>query len=194
MIRKFLPAIIIIAILFIGCGKSEKTNKLNRTGNSSTTTNYQVARKGSKMPDFTAKTIDGTSFKISDYRGKVLIVDIWATWCPPCKKEIPGFINIVKKYPKSDIFIVGISMDNRISKSQLQGFVEKSGMNYPVVLITENRLLMSVFADVRNIPTTYIIDADGIVRDRVVGMAPQSYFENQIQALLKNRSNKKQEI
>ena len=191
MIRKFLPAIIIIAILFIGCGKSEKTNKLNRTGNSSTTTNYQVARKGSKMPDFTAKTIDGTSFKISDYRGKVLIVDIWATWCPPCKKEIPGFINIVKKYPKSDISIVGISMDNRISKSQLQGFVEKSGMNYPVVLITENRLLMSVFADVRNIPTTYIIDADGIVRDRVVGMAPQSYFENRIQSILKNRSAKR---
>ncbi len=200
MIRKLLPTIIIIAILFAGCGKSSTTKK-NKTTNATTTTTTNsnrppingIAQKGKMMPDFSVTTIDGKSLRVSDYRGKVLIIDVWATTCPPCRREIPGFANIVNKYSKNDFAIIGISTDNRISKSQLKGFIKKIGINYPIAMITENRSIMSAFADVRYIPTTYIIDTNGIVRDRVVGAAPQSYFENEIQALLKNRSNKKQE-
>jgi len=192
MIKKFL-LVMMFAILLGGCGKSSDNA---RTTNNANTTNVGnrsvsgVARKGAKMPDFSLKTIDGDVVKISDLRGKAVIIDLWATWCAPCRREIPGFINIVKKYPADDVAIIGISMDNRISPSQLKGFAQQMGMNYPVAMLMENQSILSIFADVRSIPTTYIVDTEGNIVDRVVGMAPQSYFENRIQSILKNRSAK----
>lgn len=119
--------------------------------------------------------------KISSNKSGVLIVDFWATWCPPCRKEIPGFINLYKKYKDKGLDIIGVSID-RGGIPVVQPFVKQSGINYPVFLGNDE---ISNIYKIEGIPTTLIVDKNGETKSRHVGYVTEEEFEKEILALLK---------
>ena len=119
--------------------------------------------------------------KIDENRGKVIIVDFWATWCPPCKEEIPGFINLYKKYKDKGVEIFGVALDFDGEKT-VKPYAKRMGINYPLFIGSFD---MNEEYDVSGIPTTLIFDKKGVLKVRHVGFASQKEFENEILDLLK---------
>lgn len=119
--------------------------------------------KGATAPDFTLTSLEGQTLKLSDWRGRRVILDFWATWCPPCVKEIPHFIQLRNEIPESELIIVGISRED---EPTLRDFVRRKGINYP---IASARDLPAPYSNVRAIPTTFFIDRRGVIQEVLVG-------------------------
>lgn len=111
-----------------------------------------------------------------------MVVDFWATWCPPCKAEIPGYVNLQKKYGDDGLVFVGISMDED-GPEVVRKFVKEHGINYTIVMGDE--AVVNAFAPIEGYPTTIIIDREGRIRDRKLGAKPTAEFEKAILAVLK---------
>jgi peroxiredoxin len=141
-----------------------------------------AAQQKKLAPDFTVTTIDGSKVTLSELKGKVVILDFWATWCPPCRQEIPGYVELKKKYGKK-IEIIGISVDRSVDP--VKEFYKKNKINYPVAMATRDILesYNSIYR-LQYIPTTFIIDRDGYIRDIKVGFVSKSEFEKSILKLL----------
>ena len=114
-------------------------------------------------------------------KGKVVILDLWATWCPPCKKEIPGFINLYKKYKDKGLEIVGVAFDEN-GQEVVPPFMKKMGMNYPVYLDGGD---IGQKYDLQAYPTTIVYGKDGKVASKHVGYVSEKEFEDELSNLLK---------
>ena len=123
-----------------------------------------------RAPDFKVTDLDGKSISLSDYKGKVLFLNFWATWCPPCRAEIPDFVEVYGQEKANGLEILGISLDSK-GKDAIVAFVEKFKINYPVVLETRQATeqLISDYEPGQFIPTTIIIDKQGRIRDKRIG-------------------------
>ncbi len=132
-------------------------------------------------PAWELKDLDGKTVKMADYKGKVVILDFWATWCPPCKKEIPGFINLQKKYGDKGLVVVGVSLDEG-GPAVVKPFAQKMGINYPLVM--GDQKTAAAFGGIEAIPTTFVIDRDGNVVTGHQGYADEATFESEIKPLL----------
>lgn len=137
--------------------------------------------RGDGAPDFTLPTIYGDSLSLSDYKGKAIILDFWATWCPPCVQEIPDFIELYNKYKDKGLVIIGVSLD-RGSVSDVKSFCEDIGIDYPIVM--GNDRVSQKYGGIRGIPTTFIIDRDGMIVNKFVGYRPPEVFEAEVKKLL----------
>ena len=137
-------------------------------------------RKAANL-DFTIKDIDGRNVALNAYSGKVILLDFWATWCPPCRKEIPGFIELYDKYKPLGFVVLGVSVDD--SSSDVKKFVKKFRMNYPVLMGNDREDLQQAFGPVA-FPTAFIIARDGTICSQHSGLAPLDQFEREIKALL----------
>ncbi len=135
-------------------------------------------------PDFTLTSTDGKTISLSGYRGKVVIVDFFATWCPPCQAEIPDYIKLYSEYRKDGFQMLGISVDQG-GLNAVRPFMKKYGVNYPVMLATDE--IVSAYGGIRGIPTTFVIDKEGRVAASFMGYRPASVFENLIQKLTKEK-------
>jgi thiol-disulfide isomerase/thioredoxin len=135
------------------------------------------AAVSSKAPAWELSDTDGKPVKSSDFDGKVVILDFWATWCPPCKAEIPSFIELQKQYGEKGLVVVGVSLDER-GPAVVKSFINQFGMNYPVVM--GDAKIVQAFGGIQAIPTTFIIDRRGEIVARHVGFAPKETFEKQI--------------
>ena len=136
---------------------------------------------GRPAPGWTLQDLAGKTVHASDFKGKVVILDFWATWCPPCRAEIPGFIDLQKKYQDQGLIIVGVSMDDG-GVDTVKSFVQKMGMNYPVVMSDTN--VVSAYGNIEAIPTTFIIDRTGRIVTQHLGLTKESEFETEIKSLL----------
>ncbi len=129
-------------------------------------------------PQFTLSDIEGRHVSLSQYRGKVVILDFWATWCPPCKKEIPDFISLQHQYASQGLQIIGIGLDE---PSAVASFARTNGINYPVAVGDD--AIANLYGGVSGIPTTFIIDRNGNIKNRFEGFTDRSVFEAEIKKL-----------
>lgn len=118
-------------------------------------------------PDFSLKDLNGNQLSLSDFEGKVLFMNFWATWCPPCRAEIPDFIKVYDDYKDMGLAILGISVD-RIAEEKVGEFAARQKMNYPVAMATQK--LFKDYPAPQYIPTTLVIDAMGKIRYKKVGV------------------------
>ena len=132
-----------------------------------------------KAPGFSLKDTDGKIVKLSDFKGKIIILDFWATWCMPCRKGIPDFIALQKEF-KKDIVVIGISLDQQ--KNEVLPFMKQMGINYPVVFGTPE--VAQNYGGVEAIPHSFIIDRKGHIVDQHVGLVPKSEYTDLIKKLL----------
>ena len=138
-------------------------------------------RAGSvKAPAWQLKGLDGRLVKSSDFAGKVVILDFWATWCAPCQAEIPGFVELQREYGDRGLAVVGVSVDDQGSQV-VEDFATRMGINYPVVL--GDLGLMKDFGGTA-IPTTVVLDRSGNIVARHIGLTSKETFENEIKPLL----------
>jgi peroxiredoxin len=140
-----------------------------------------VAGQTAVAPRWSLKDLDGKTVNFSDFKGKVVILDFWATWCGPCRAEIPGFIALQKQYEKQGLVVVGLSVDED-GANVVKPFVQKLGMNYPVVLADEKT--REAFGAIEAVPTTFLIDREGRIVKEHMGFADKDEFENEIKPLL----------
>lgn len=133
-------------------------------------------------PGWELSNLEGQKVKFSDFAGKVVVLDFWATWCPPCRAEIPGFTELQNKYGKQGLAIVGISLDQGGAQG-VKKFAQKEGVNYPILIGTQD--VVRAFGGVAAIPTTFIIDQKGRVIARHEGFTDKDEFDREIKPLLK---------
>ena len=143
---------------------------------SQVTTDQSIAAPSWQLKDVNDKTI-----RSADFKGKVVILVFWATWCVPCRMEIPGFIALQKKYAQQGLVVVGASVDEG-GASMVKQFMEKLGMNYPVVLADEK--MQDQFGGIEVVPTTFVIDREGHIVKKYFGLTDESEFEQEIKPLL----------
>ena len=136
---------------------------------------------GSTAPAWSLKDVGGKTVSSADFKGKVVLLDFWATWCPPCRMEIPDFVELQKTYGEKGLVVVGVSLDEE-GASVLKPFMKQFGINYLVVLADAE--IAKAFGGVASIPTTFIIGRDGRIAGQHVGLASKADFEMAIKPLL----------
>jgi len=143
----------------------------------------EIAGAVEKMPEFSEKNITADGMVESEnFAGKVLLVNFWATWCPPCRKEIPSLIKIQDKYKDKGFSVIGISMDEG-GRRGVGKFIKKLAVNYPVFI--GNAKLGRGFGGVMGIPVTFLVDRDGNVAKRLDGYISEKVMDRELELLLK---------
>jgi thiol-disulfide isomerase/thioredoxin len=139
----------------------------------------QFYRNPAEVPPFEVRTLDGRSVSASDFRGKVTLLNFWATWCGPCRSEIPALVALQQKY-KDQLQIVGISEDEA-PPDMVAAFARDMKMNYPVAMTTPE--MEKRFPGISALPTTYVIDRDGRIVQKHIGMLSPAQTEQEVRAL-----------
>ena len=184
--KLMLSAFLVFSFIMIGCQNKNVSNEpaitkdnsnTQYTASTSTNTNNTNAELA---PNFILTDTQGNKVKLSDYRGKIVILDFWATWCPPCRRGIPDLIDLKKTY-KDRLAIIGISLDTD-SKSDVVPFMKEYGINYKVVYGDND--VVQKYGNIQSIPTTFIIDQSGNIVASFIGLQRietyKSYLNNLI--------------
>lgn len=141
------------------------------------------AGDGAVAPDFSLSQLNGEPLRLSAYRGKVVLLDFWATWCAPCREEIPHFVDLQNQYGSQGLRIVGVSMDD--GPEPVRDFYQQFKMNYPVVM--GDAKIGELYGGVLGLPIAFLIGRDGRIRAKHIGATEISVFEREIAELLKEK-------
>jgi thiol-disulfide isomerase/thioredoxin len=136
-------------------------------------------------PLFTSTDLEGKAFNLAAYKGKVLVLNFWATWCGPCRREIPDFIQLQDEYGTGGLQIVGIALDEQ-GASIVKPFADKFKINYPVVVDAKSEVA-GLYGQMNAIPVTIVVDRSGKIRSRQVGMRTKAQIEAIVVPLLKEK-------
>ena len=131
--------------------------------------------------NFTFNDLNNRKIALSDFKGKVIILDFWATWCVPCKAEIPGFIDLQKKYAARGLQIVGLSVDDSLPTAKK--YADAMKMNYPVLLAEGKEDILMAYDPIPSIPVSVVIGRDGKICSKHLGIVPMDVFEKEIASL-----------
>ena len=132
-------------------------------------------------PDWQLRDVNGKPVNLAEFKGRLVVLNFWATWCPPCRQEIPGLVALQRKYQDKGLVIIGVSLDQR-GPGVVKPFIGRFGVNYPVVM--GNEQIVSDYGGVEAIPTTFIIDRQGKVVTVHQGVTDNATFEAEIRSLL----------
>ena len=132
--------------------------------------------------DFTLRDVAGREIALRRFRGKVVLINFWATWCSPCREEIPGLVGLYEKYRQRGLVILGVSVDDPVSR--LVPFVARLGMTYPVLIGTDRPDFLDAYGELAGFPTSVLLSRDGRVCARYAGLADGTRLERQILSLL----------
>lgn len=203
--KKYAVIIMLVSagLLLYSCGKKEKSEQAKKQKTEVTPASKTSAESAAiqqavkkeitpetapvdestleKAPDFTLTKLDGSTIKLSELQGKVVILDFWATWCPPCRKMIPELINLYQKYKDQGLEVVGISLDEG-GTGPVQDFVNNVKITYPVVMGTRD--ISKEYGYINAIPTSFVIDRKGYIRNKHVGYISGQDMEQIIQGLI----------
>jgi thiol-disulfide isomerase/thioredoxin len=168
----FFIAAIVAAMLFAGIRMARK-NRASGPGKG------QLI--GSIAPDFELSSLDGKKYKLSDLRGKAVLLNFWATYCGPCKIEMPWFVELQKQYGPDGFQIIGVAMDDA-SNEEIAKFAKEMGVNYPILLGTES--VGQSYGGVSVLPTTFFLDRDGKIIAREFGLQSRSVFVDHIKSAM----------
>lgn len=181
--------ILFVAISLNSCGKSEQAN-----ANSAVSVGMTKVKQEQTAPlkshdssgfnqtyNFTLKNLEGQDVSYSDYAGKIVILDFWDTWCPPCKAEIPHFIEIQKEYQAKGVEMLGIAFGQE-GVDAVRKFVKEQNVNYTNLLATED--VIRQFGGIKGIPTTFVMTPNGDIFKKYVGYTDKAVFVEAIEELL----------
>jgi thiol-disulfide isomerase/thioredoxin len=178
---------ILAALLSAGCSKKEEQG-----GASNATAAYKgtvselagVQTRPGSVPNFSWKNSAGKTVSIDAFKGRVTLVNFWATWCVPCKKEIPDLIAISNELAARNVTVIGISTDRGSSVlDDVGAFVTEKGIPYQILISNDD--LESAFGNIRAIPTTFVVDANGTIVKEMVGFQTKESFTAAITAAMK---------
>jgi peroxiredoxin len=145
----------------------------------------QARMQGQQAPNFALQSLEGQTVHLSDFRGKAVLLNFWATWCEPCKIEMPWFVEMQKQHAAEGLQIVGVAMDDSAEKD-IADFAHQMGVNYPVLIGKEE--VGSAYGGIPFLPATFYIDRDGKVVDKVFGLKGRGEIEDLVKKIL-NQSN-----
>jgi peroxiredoxin len=131
---------------------------------------------------FTLKDMDGKDVKLSDFKGKVVLVNFWATWCPPCKAEVPDLVELKAKYGSQGFEILGISVDDPVE--ELKPFAERFKVNYPLLVGADRDDVQEAFGPIYGVPVSMLVSRDGKICIRFMGQVTRERAEQAIRSLL----------
>ena len=137
---------------------------------------------GSRLPDFSARDLRGRRISSADLRGKVVLVDFWATWCQPCKKEMPGYQKLVDQYGSRGFAVIGFKLDIMADTEEPRAFARRLGIRYPLAVATD--AVKNKFGGIEGLPTTLLFDRQGILRQKIIGFEYTDVIEKALKALL----------
>jgi peroxiredoxin len=175
LLRPLLLGAFALALTLSACKRPAES------GSAASSTAYKALPAAAPAPAWNLTDLDGKPLNSAGFKGKILVIDFWATWCPPCVHEIPGYIDFVKKHGTEKIALVGLSLDE-IPAADVKKFATAKGINYPVAIASQE--LLAQFASVEGIPATFIVDRDGKLRFMKVGSAPIDHLETVVKDLL----------
>ncbi len=137
---------------------------------------------GSRLPEFSLNDLQGRQISSADLRGKVVLIDFWATWCEPCKREMPGYQKLFDRYGQRGFVVIGFKFDVMPDAEDPLAFAKKIGVRYPLAVASDP--LKQKFGGIVGLPTTMLYDRQGILRKKVIGFEYTDVFEADLKPLL----------
>ncbi|HEY6307909.1 MAG TPA: TlpA disulfide reductase family protein [Candidatus Angelobacter sp.] len=136
---------------------------------------------GSPLPEFSVKDLQGRLVTSQELRGKVVLVDFWATWCQPCKREMPGYQQLLNRYGPEGFAVIGFKFDTMKDTEDPVRFARRLGVRYPLVVATD--VVKEKFGGIEGLPTTMIYDRQGILREKIIGFEYTDAVEHTLKPL-----------
>jgi peroxiredoxin len=182
-VSSFYPRIVAAAVatfvLFLaGCSSAEPIIAVEST--------LKPPADRSSAPDFELRDVNGKAVKLSDYNGQVVLLNFWATWCGPCKMEIPWFVEFEKNHRDDGLAVLGVSMDED-GWDVVKPYLETARVNYRVLMGTDEVAML--YGGVESLPTTFLIDHEGNIATVHIGLVSKADYEADINALLAEKSS-----
>jgi thiol-disulfide isomerase/thioredoxin len=143
---------------------------------------FAAGEIGSHLPEFSMKDLRGREVSSADLRGKVVLIDFWATWCQPCKKEMPGYQKLLNLYGSRGFTLIGFKFDTMADTENPVQFAKKIGVHYPLVVASDD--LKQKFGGIEGLPTTLLYDRQGILRKKIIGFEYSDALEEALKPLL----------
>lgn len=137
-------------------------------------------------PDFTLETIDGDTFQLTEHRGNVVVINFWATWCPPCRREIPGFIELQQEHGSRGLQFVGVALQRGAGAEAVRAFAREFQINYPVGV--DDGTIAKKYGGVQRLPTTFVIGPQGNIQGRLPGFTPKAKLGPGLEKMLDDAS------
>jgi thiol-disulfide isomerase/thioredoxin len=141
-----------------------------------------LAQEKKHAPPLTLKSLEGRAVRLTGFRGKVVLLNFWATWCPPCRAEMPDLVKMQRDYAKQGLQVIGVTYPPE-TRAEVRRFARSLGVNYPIAIGT--KATKSLFSETETLPVTIVIDRDGNIRDTIEGILLPEEFEQKIKPLLK---------